>query len=607
MKNLKHVISTSALVLAILMLSSTSSMLATIAAPSSVETLNQQSEAFRYPQSVTNNPWKLQSYSDGANALTPSPGPQTNHTLWKVVGLPALGCVVAYGRVFAECAGDINQYNPYNSIVCLDAYTGEIIWEHTALRPSDSTMGYCAPVVDDSYTAQGMGYVYAGFNGSLCCFAAFDGALLWQVTPEQMAAFVPGLALGNYLCSVGPIFGANIIFAVGDWNTYVFAVNRFYGTIVWATDMGGASAWKIGNIPMADGKLYIADYAGVMHCLNATTGQTLWTTTTNSTLFASMTMVANGKVYAGTNPPLNADGPTYGVVYCFDADTGKILWEYDKILGACRLNICYNASKVYVGSGSLGLYCLDADTGNLEWNLNTACWGIAKTLADGNVYLQFRPPAGTSLAIPNSYAINNVVGSGGFYCLNQDTGNLVWQYMLPNGSSSYPVDCPVVDGIAYAVFDHPPGLYAFGIGPTTTEVSVTDANVAKGTGTAIYGRVYDESPASSGAPVSGVPVELMLQKTGDSSWTGIATATTDSMGHFVTQWTPQSEGTYTVMAKFNGNNAYGWSSKTAVVYASSAQPSNIATSIDWYLIAAAAAIVVIVIVVAAVFLRRRTK
>ncbi len=305
---------------------------------------------------MTNYPWKLQSYSDGANTLTQSPGPQTNHTLWKAVGLPALGCIVAYGRVFAECAGDINQYNPYNSIVCLDAYTGELIWEHTALRPVNSTLGYCAPVIDTSFTAEGMGYVYAGFNGSLCCFAAFDGALLWQVTPEQMSAFVPGLELGNYLVSVGPIFGDNIIFAVGDWNTQVFAVNRFYGTIAWATDVDGAFFWKIGNIPLANGKLYIADYAGVMHCLNATNGQNLWTTSTNSTLFGSTTMVANGKVYAGTNIPLSADNPTYGVVYCFNADTGKILWEYDKILGCCRLNICYNASSVYVRSGSLGFY-----------------------------------------------------------------------------------------------------------------------------------------------------------------------------------------------------------------------------------------------------------
>ncbi len=193
--------------------------------------------------------------------------------------------------------------------------------------------------------------------------------------------------------------------------------------------------------------------------------------------------------------------------------------------------------------------------------------------------------------------------------MNQETGNLVWQYALPNGSSSYPVDCPVVDGIAYAVFDNPPCLYAFGIGPTTTEVSATDSNVANGTTIAVSGRVYDESPASPGAPVTTVPVKLMMQKTGENSWTEIATVVTDDLGRFVSQWTPQSAGTYTVMAKFDGSGSYGWSSQTAVVNVNSATPSasastNASAPIDLYIIVATI-LVIIAIALAVIILRKR--
>ena len=185
------------------------------------------------------------------------------------------------------------------------------------------------------------------------------------------------------------------------------------------------------------------------------------------------------------------------------------------------------------------------------------------TVANGLLY-------GTAYGIIISGKYNN----GFFYCLDPNTNTLKWKYYLDNSifstnNGAYSRGFSVADGIAYGG-DLLGTFYAFGKGPTTTEISVTDANIAKGTAMAIYGKIYDESPASPGAPVANSQVKLMAQKAGDSSWSDIGTATTDAQGRFVSQWTPQSEGTFSVMAKFDGSDDYGWSSTTTIVQVNSA-------------------------------------
>ena len=50
---------------------------------------------------------------------------------------------------------------------------------------------------------------------------------------------------------------------------------------------------------LVDGLIYIAEYNGNIHCLDAKTGKTLWMHATNSRIWSS-TLVADGKVYCGT-------------------------------------------------------------------------------------------------------------------------------------------------------------------------------------------------------------------------------------------------------------------------------------------------------------------
>jgi outer membrane protein assembly factor BamB len=65
---------------------------------------------------------------------------------------------------------------------------------------------------------------------------------------------------------------------------------------VWAYEM---DAQSIATPAIADGLVYVTDYGGGVHCLDAATGEPRWTHDERDTIYASA-LVADGKVYVGT-------------------------------------------------------------------------------------------------------------------------------------------------------------------------------------------------------------------------------------------------------------------------------------------------------------------
>lgn len=125
--------------------------------------------------------------------------------------------------------------------------------------------------------------------------------------------------------------------------------------------------------------------------------------------------VANGKAYTVGNINKETD-----VVYCFDALTGKELWrhEYPEPLapksyeGGTSATPTVHDGKVYTLSKEGMAYCLNADTGDVVWekslDFKLPTWGFA----------------GSALML-DDLAIYNV-GSAGL-ALNKATGDIVWK------------------------------------------------------------------------------------------------------------------------------------------------------------------------------------
>ncbi len=143
--------------------------------------------------------------------------------------------------------------------------------------------------------------------------------------------------------------------------------------------------------------------------------------------------------------------------------------------------------------------------------------------------------------------------------------------------------------------------YVFGKGKSATSVSVSQDVVAKGSTVMIKGSVLDMSPAQLGTPcvskesmttwmeylhkqqpidgiwhnetITGVPVALATISEDGSSYIDIGTVVTDGYsGTFGVAWTAPEEGTYKIVASFNGDESYGSSSATTWITVGPAPP-----------------------------------
>jgi len=66
---------------------------------------------------------------------------------------------------------------------------------------------------------------------------------------------------------------------------------------VWVNQEIGRS---VSTASVADGMVYIADFAGVVHCIEAATGKQLWQHDTEGHIWGS-TLLADGRVYVGND------------------------------------------------------------------------------------------------------------------------------------------------------------------------------------------------------------------------------------------------------------------------------------------------------------------
>ena len=564
--------------------------LPTVASESNVTNPKEQYDAFRYTKDVTEYPYTTQYNSKEANAITPSEGPLTNHTLWTKQMQRVTGSVVAEGKIW------LSYDTPVSTIKCLDAYTGETIWEKFSTSGVVSTSG---PYLELSNNRVSTGFLYVVFDGAFQCYQALDGVLYWEVPVSEFQSFIgEDTAMGGEFAFVGPTSDEYIF--TGDYfggdpgdimGAHVWAITkgRSGGTIEWATYVRDETDyWSGGPAAIADGVLYVGEYITNAHlnAIDAVTGDLLWSTFIGG-YSTYATAVVDGVVFTNTSPGFDVPG---GSILALDAQGGDILWRYDTIGIPMSNPIIYQNSiyqAVYLDDK---LYALDKDNGELLWSMDSAGGGRGMTLANGKLY-------GTAYGDAED---------GFFYCLDPETKDLVWKYQLMN-TGVYSRGFAVADGIAYGG-DLAGTFYAFGKGPTTTEMSLTDTNIASGTDVAVYGKVYDESPAHLGEPVVNSPVKLMAQKIGESTWSDIGTATTDAAGRFNIQWTPASEGTFKVLAKFDGSNSYGWSSAedTIQVQTSTAIPTSLSAPMtDIYLAGSTIAIIAAIAVVGFLILRKK--
>ncbi len=189
------------------------------------------------------------------------------------------------------------------SIVAVNKTTGEYVWEDNSVEdrilhgqwstPSVGSIGGVVQVV----SGQGDGWVRG--------YVAETGEKLWEFDTNPKDSEWPRTR--NELISTPVIVDGVVYLANGQDPEHGEGVGHFYaidGTergditesgLIWHYDTIRRS---ISTAAVVDGLVYMADFSGFLHCLDAETGEPLWVYDTFAAVWGSP-FVVDGKVYLG--------------------------------------------------------------------------------------------------------------------------------------------------------------------------------------------------------------------------------------------------------------------------------------------------------------------
>jgi len=499
--------------------------------------------AYRETPGITEYPRKSSPAGNSAKTgYSEGPGPETNHLLWRA-DIPVFewnNILADKGKIFL---GSIIDHCFY----CLDENTGEVIWQRNV----------------------------TGGMQRWCCIA-YNLVFITDASRTTALSINTGNKFWTYDEPGSPALSVawREVFEDGE-AVYLGRSNNItclkvqYGMtpriqVIWNRNT------VRGRLSYSDHKIYgVSSYSTWCSCADAATGDLIWNFTGTGDIkdrFYPSPTIAYGNVYLGTERP--RDAPEEVVVYdhvvCLDAETGAYKWTYET--GEYFVeSISAAYGNIYIAGGERNsVHCVDGETGEKKWEYTAP--GFVDyyeiQIADNKLYFVSAGIIVTGFPVAGSFP-------GSTNCVDAITGEPIWSYQTPTSGTS-PM---IVDGKLYHQTEED-YVWCFGKGPTTTNIEVASTSLTLGQSALISGSVTDMSPFSQQHPelqspvVAEVPIVLSYVNAG--TWTDFATVNTDSAGTFMYNLTPSSIGGYTVVARFEGNDAYDWSSAQKVVSVSPA-------------------------------------
>ena len=187
------------------------------------------------------------------------------------------------------------------SVIAVNKTTGKLVWQDNSVgnrilhgqwsSPSVGSIGGVVQLV----SAQGDGWVRG--------YEAQTGKKLWEFDTNPKEAVWPKTR--NELIATPVIVGDRVYIGNGQDPEHGEGVGNFYA--IDGTQRGDLTQsgrlWHFASIrrtistaAVADGLVYIADFSGFLHCLDASTGKEIWTHDMFAAVWGSP-FVVDGKVY----------------------------------------------------------------------------------------------------------------------------------------------------------------------------------------------------------------------------------------------------------------------------------------------------------------------
>ena len=323
-----------------------------------------------------------------------------------------------------------------NQQIALNARTGAIVW--TTL-----TKG---PMIFDGSYSDGKFFRGGTDDNTMYCFNATNGQILWTYSPQTNGYFVTSTAI-----AYGNVYEMNK-------DGFLYAINEDNGNLVWRYKGPDNTLLWPGMPSIADGKVYVttgevAMYGGQVGisefaCINAYTGQAIWTLPIEALAPRESVAIAYGNLYLipgnvttsvdsvsgneysrvnevwaiGTNsipvsnwPMWRAD-PTHSSTAQQGPSNLTLAWKFTTN-GSVISSPSVVDGIVYFGSQDKNIYAVGAWSGNLIWNYTTqGSIESSPAVANGKVYTG---------------------GDDGYvYCLDATKGTLLWKTFV-NGNQEF--------------------------------------------------------------------------------------------------------------------------------------------------------------------------
>ena len=247
---------------------------------------------------------------------------------------------------------------------------------------------------------------------------------------------------------------------------------------------------------VVNGNVYVGQSTDKFYCINADTGDELWSYISDSGMYFSAPAFYDEKVYfqitneliclnannggfiwsyspcGGWSSPAVSDGKIYfgsdnNNVYCLNAYTGDMIWNYetgDRVKSSPAIE----EGRLYIGSDDSYLYCLDANSGDEIWKFSTGGQiQSSPAVSNGKVYIgsadgymycidindgeeiwSYAPCCVkiSSPAIAYGKVYAGTTCDASLYCLDAETGDKIWHFQTGGHIWSAPA---VADGKVY--------------------------------------------------------------------------------------------------------------------------------------------------------------
>jgi outer membrane protein assembly factor BamB len=308
--------------------------------------------------------------------------------------------------------------------------------------------GTSSPVVDG-----GRVFETSYTNGSLSAFDVADGTLQWR------------FRLGRDMNVNTPAISGGRVFLSSDSPT-LYALDEASGAVLWQLQMENLSAAAPAVVTDGPETTVYVGGGGKVYAVDGDDGSVLWTQSPFEPYAIQATpAVANGVVYVADDAP---------VVHAYDAATGSELWQTP--LGeniTAPSYVVIDGGLLLVAQGGGKLFAVDAATGAVQWKRQVYADSQPST-ANGIVYIHWRKATqirltavdestgsllwqvplgapyvysftgGTSIANGVLYTTSLAGAVLGF---DASSGTTLWTYSTPVGPGNMPA---VVDGMVFA-------------------------------------------------------------------------------------------------------------------------------------------------------------